>query len=129
MDFMQEAHVILSNQREKCIESRAELRSQSIGKSGDEITGRRNKDRIIFSLIFGSLIFIVLIRVLLTERLLFQDLDSDVADFFEVWQGGLKRVQTETMAALTIFKKCRANLVDRFCHANTKSRRNGSEGN
>jgi hypothetical protein len=73
-------HIILGDKGEESAKGLGKVRAQSFGQSSYEVTSRRNEDRVIFSLVFGSLVVLILVRILLTKGLLFQDLDSNATN-------------------------------------------------
>lgn len=75
-----ETHIVFRNQREERDEGLIEVCAKGIGKGSDKVSSRRDENRVILGLVFGCLFLLVLIRILLAECLLFEDLHSNAAD-------------------------------------------------
>ena len=76
-------HIIFRYKGEESAKGLGKVRAQSFGQSSYKITSRRNKDGIIFSLVLGGFVVFILIGILLTKRLLFEDLDSNATNGVE----------------------------------------------
>lgn len=56
-----------------------------IRKRSNQIARTRYKDRIVLRLVFQRLVVLVLVRILLAQRFLLEDLDRDIAYGIEFW--------------------------------------------
>jgi hypothetical protein len=77
-------HVVLGNQGEELPERGLEVSTQSVGDGCNEVSSRRDQDRVVFGLVLGGHILIVLVGILLANSLLLENLDGDVANGFKV---------------------------------------------
>ena len=72
-------YLILEERRERG----GKVGPKSIGKRSDEISCSRDEDGVVFCRVLGGLFSLLLIRILLTQRLLVEDLDGHTGDSIE----------------------------------------------
>jgi hypothetical protein len=73
-------YVVFRDQREEGDKGLVEVGAKGVGEGSNKVSSRRDENRIVLGLVFGCLLILILVRVLLTERLLFEDLHGNAAD-------------------------------------------------
>lgn len=80
------AYVVFHDERIEGLEERGKRRTKRRGEGGNEIPSRSDEHSIVFCRFFGCFLSFVLVRVLLTDSLLFEDGGGQCADLIRFWK-------------------------------------------
>ena len=86
-DEVRPTHVVLRDERGELLVARCKVRTKSGSERSNEVTRRRDEDRVVLGGILGRFLFLVLVGILLARSLLLEDLDSDVREVIGTYEG------------------------------------------